>query len=136
MDLRTKKIVFWIVLVVVASILWMTVRQQHGRTNPTTYTRFLQQIDSGEVSRATIAASHSGADRVTYQLKNGGRADTIVPSDDRNLLDALKQKMVDVEIQDGSTQLPRVLVNSSPFLLLLAFWFFAMSRMQSKPGAQ
>jgi ATP-dependent Zn protease len=135
MNFKSKKWVFsWVALVIVGTTLWAVVRQQHTRTNATTYSRFLQQIQSGEVSRATIAASHNGADRVTYQLKSGGRADTIVPSDDRSLLDALKQKMVDVEFRDTSMLWSRVLLNSTPFLLLLAVWFFALARLQSKPG--
>jgi ATP-dependent Zn protease len=136
MNFKSKTVAFLVVLVVVASVFGSIVRQQHNRTNPTTYSRFLQQIQSGEVSHATIAASHSGADRVAYRLKNGGHADTIVPSDDRSLLEALRQKTVDVEIRGATMPLSRIIANSAPFLLLMALWFFAWGRLRPKSGAR
>jgi cell division protease FtsH len=135
MNYKAKIVVFWIVLIGVAALLWGVARNEHVPANAT-YSKFLQQIQSGEVNRATIIASHGGADRVTYELKSGSRVNTIVPADDRSLLEILQQKMVEIEIRDASAQWPRILANSSPFLLLLVAWFFMFNRLRAKPGAQ
>jgi cell division protease FtsH len=134
MDTNTKSIVFWGVLVAVAALLWAVV---HNGPNPmkTTYSQFLQQVQAGQVSKATIVAE-SGANPVTYSLKNGSRIGSVLPHDYRDALEAMQQKMVDVEIRDASTQWPRVAANASPFLILLGFWFFMMNRMKANRDAK
>ncbi|HWF11809.1 MAG TPA: ATP-dependent metallopeptidase FtsH/Yme1/Tma family protein [Bryobacteraceae bacterium] len=134
MTYKLKAVAFWLVLVIVAIMLWTAVRNRPANARAT-YTQFLRQVQSGEVSRATIITSQGGADRVDYQLKNGSPATAIVPSRDRSLLEILQQKMVEIEIRDASTQWLRVLANSSPFLLLLVAWFIAMGFLRRKPAA-
>lgn len=136
MTFRSKMWIFLVMLFIAAATLWSIVRQRHNFTNATTYSRFLEQVQSGAVTSAAIAASRGRADRVTFQLRDGGRGDTIVPSGDQSLLAALKQKKVEIEIRDASMTWSRIIANSAPFLLLLAIWFFAWGRVQSTRGAQ
>jgi ATP-dependent Zn protease len=128
-------VIYWIVVIALAGMAWAFAHRAQAETN-TNYSTFLRQVQSGEVSRATIVASQGGADRVDYQLKNGSAATTVVPSRDHSLLEALQQKMVEIEIRDAATQWQRVLGNSAPFLLLLAVWFIAWTFLRMRPAAR
>jgi cell division protease FtsH len=130
MNTRAKRVVFWVVLFVVAALMW-AVSQNKPNLTKATYSQFLQQVQAGQVSKATIEAEQTGANPVTYSLKDGGQARSVLPGDYRNALEAMQQKMVNIEIRDASSQWIRVLANASPFLLLLGFWFFMMNRMKS-----
>jgi cell division protease FtsH len=131
MSSKGKSVVFWVVLVGVAALIWATA-QAGSASAKATYSQFLQQVQSGQVSKAIIVADHTGANPVTYSLKDGSQARTVVPSDYRAALEAMQQKMVNIEIRDASSQWIRVLLNASPFLVLLGFWVYMLNRI---PGA-
>jgi cell division protease FtsH len=135
MNSKAKGVVFWAVLIGVAGLLWAVI-QNKPNSAKATYSQFLQQVQSGQVSKAIIIADHSGANPVTYNLKDGTEAHTVVPSNYQGVLEALQQKMVNIEIRDASRQWVRMLANASPFLVLLGFWVFMMRRMPNRPGAK
>ena len=135
MNTKAKTVVFYAVLIVVAALLWAVIQNGHNPPKAT-YSQFLQQVQSGQVTSATILAGHTGTNPVTYSLKDGSQARTVLPWDYRNALEAMQQKMVNIEIQDASSQWIRVLTNAGPFLVLLGFWFFMMNRMKSTPAAK
>jgi cell division protease FtsH len=127
MNVTAKRVVFYAILICVAGAVWEVARTERSQTRAT-YSEFLQEVQSDQVRDATITAAHSGANRVTYSLKNGRRVETVVPSDYRGVLETLQQKMVNIEIRDSSPAL-RMLANSLPFFVLLGFWVFMMRRM-------
>ena len=129
--MRTKRVVFFSVSIVVAALLWAIV--QNERSPKASYSEFLQQVQSGQVSRATVIASHSGANQITYSLKNGSHVETVVPADYSDVLDAMQEKMVNVDIRDAQPWMGIVL-NASPFLVLLGFWVFMMRRLPGGRG--
>jgi ATP-dependent Zn protease len=132
--MKTKRAVFFVVLVMVASLVWM-VSQQHHAAAKATYSEFIAQVEAGQVKNAIITAERTGADPVTYSLRDGTRLETIVPSDYREILATMHNHMVNIEIRDAATQWPRIAANSSPFLILLAFWFVMMLKMRNRPAA-
>lgn len=131
MNSRTKQVAFFAILIGVAVLFWAVLQNEPNRAKAT-YSQFLQQVQAGQVSNATIVAAHTGADNVTYSLKDGRHLQTVVPSDYRSVLEIMQQKLVNIEIRDDSSQSLRVLGNASPFLILLGFWLFAMGRLQNK----
>jgi ATP-dependent Zn protease len=135
MNSNAKTIVFWGVLMAVAALIWAVVR---NGPNPVkaTYSQFLEQVQAGQVSKATIDAAQTGANQVTYSLKDGSRVDSVLPQDYRAALEAMQQKMVNIEIRDTSLPWLGVLGNSIPFLILLGFWFLMMNRMKSNRDAK
>ena len=130
MNQSARVAVFWIVLFAVGALLWAVVRNQPAPLKAT-YSQFLQQVQSGEVLEATIRSVHSGGNPVDYSLKNGARFQSVLPHDYRDALNAMQQKLVNVEINPGP-QWSRYLANSMPFLILLAFWFFALGQMKQR----
>ena len=132
--MRTKRVVFFVVLLVVASLLW-TVARQHRPGTKATYSEFIAQVEAGKVKDAVITTERTGADPVTYSLHDGTRFETIVPSDYKEILDAMRAHMVNIEIRDAGSHWSRILANSSPFLILLAFWFVMLGRLRNWPSA-
>lgn len=132
---KTKAIVFLAVLIGVIGLVWATA-QNEPNSAKATYSQFLRQVQSGEVNRATIVADHGAANPVTYRLKDGALMRAVLPPDYRDALEAMQQKMVDIEIRDASSQWPRVLANSAPFLILLGFWFFMLNRLPKHRDAK
>ena len=127
MNTRVKRVVFYVVLIGVAALLWAVIENKPSLPNAT-YSQFLEQVQAGRVSKAIIEAEHTGANPVTYSLKDGRQARSVLPWDYRSALEAMQQKMVDIEIRDASSQWIRVLANASPFLLLLGLWVYMMRR--------
>jgi hypothetical protein len=60
MDTKVKRGVFYVVLIGVAALMWAVIQ---NKLNPTkaTYSQFLEQVQAGQMSKATIVTSHSGA---------------------------------------------------------------------------
>jgi cell division protease FtsH len=135
MNSKAKNVVFWIVLVGVAALLWAVIQNRPNAPNAT-YSQFLQQVESGKISNAVIVAANGGANPVDYSLKDGARMHTVLPPDYRDALAAMEQKMVNIEIRDASSQLPRMAANAVPFFVLLAFWAFMMIRMSNRRDAK
>ncbi len=103
MSTKANRIVFWSILAIVAATIAFTIWQ--GRLQPkATYSEFLKRVQAGEVTKATVeVAARSGVDQIDYTLKNGSRVKTVVPSDDREALAAMRDKLVNVEIRDASS---------------------------------
>lgn len=135
MNSKAKNVVFWVVLIGVAALLWAVIQNRPNAPNAT-YSQFLQQVQSGQISNAVIVAANGGANPVDYSLKDGARMHTVLPPDYRDALAAMEQKMVNIEIRDASTQWPRMAANASPFFVLLAFWVFMMIRMSNRRDAK
>ena len=129
MNDKTKKLIFWLVLVAVATCLFGVVwsgRDEGQRLARATYSQFLEQVRDGKVASATIAPGNSGTSPVTYTMKDGVKARTVLPPDYRDALTAMQDKLVNVDIQDACWGGP--LINAAPFLLLLGVWLVMLVR--------
>jgi len=132
---NTKSVVFFVVLIVVVAVLALVVGDRtDGSRTKATYSEFLQQVQAGEVSKATIAVAETGANPVTYRLKRGSEWLTIVPKNYQDALAAMQNKLVNIEIRDAQSQRVRTLANASPFLLLLGFWVVMMIWRRKNPN--
>jgi hypothetical protein len=56
---------------------------------------------------------------------------TILPEAYGDALRAMQEKLVNVEIRDS--ELPRILLNSAPLLILLGFWFLMYRKLRNGP---
>ncbi|MGP0071989.1 MAG: ATP-dependent metallopeptidase FtsH/Yme1/Tma family protein [Bryobacteraceae bacterium] len=113
---------------VCAFILAWAVAGRRGGEPAISYSQFLQQVQAGRVAEVKIWADNSGADAASVRLKDGTTARTVLPSHYSVALDAMQRAMVNVVIQDASTNPTRLLINATPFLILLAFWVFFMTQ--------
>ena len=132
MNNQTKKIIFFVVLLCVVVALALVVGDRRYETRAT-YSDFLQQVQSGEVVKATIPVAEYGANPVMYILKDGARMQTIVPRNYKDTVAAMRAKLVNVEIRDIPSQRWIFLENATPFFVLLALWGFMMWWMKHNP---
>lgn len=122
--------VFWVVLICVGATLWMVVGGRH--TEPkVTYSQFIASVQSGRVASVTIIGSNSGAAQAVCRLTNGGVVRAVLPADYTDALRAMQDKAVNIEIRDQSSEPLRLLLNTTPFLVLLAFWFFMYRKLKN-----
>jgi cell division protease FtsH len=126
----TKTVVFWLVIMASAFVLWQVVRTG-GSAPPDpeiSYSSFLSRIAKGEVSKVSIMGSMIRG----YDTK-GGTFRVVIPSNQSAVLDALEQHGVDIWFRESPEQgWPTWLLNLAPLVLLAALWFFMIRQMQAK----
>ena len=115
-----------------AGILWMAAGSPRGMTK-LTYSQFLEQVRSGQVASVIVMGSNSGVVHATGSLKDGNTALTVLPADYRDAMVAMQDQHVNVEIRDTSFAPLRLLLNATPFLLLLGGWVFLIRRIPMGP---
>ena len=129
MNSNIKTLIFWVVLICVAVLLFAVVRTGQGiKEDNISFTALLDKVKAGEVKEVTIAA---GEVHGVYQNPQLGFK-TQVPANYPALYDLLNDKKVIVTMKDTSSGgWVSILLNASPFIVLLAFWIFMMRQMQS-----
>ena len=129
MNSNIKTAIFWVVLICVAVLLWTVVRTgKSPRERQINFSQFLADVETGKVKQVQI----SGTD-VRGDYKDVNEAfHTQIPINYPDIYKLLQEKNVSMEFKEqNSGNWISLLVNASPFILLLAFWIFMMRQMQS-----
>jgi cell division protease FtsH len=136
----TKNLLLWVVVAVVLMVVFQSFSPKGGSTaamaGGTTYSNFLDQVDSGNVQRVEFGGdARSGVGEITYTLRNGD-AKTINAPFDRDLINDLRTKKVEIIQKDppSGLSLTTILLNFLPVLLIIGFWIFIMRQMQGGGG--
>jgi len=125
-----KTAIFWVVMICTAFLLWNVVKSgSPGREKTYTFSQFLEEVRNGNVADVTIA----NGNQVTGKLKNTGvTLKTVIPANYPEIYKLLEEKKVAIEVKEAqSNNWITLLVNASPFILLIAFWIFMMRQMQT-----
>jgi len=125
-----KTIVFWVVMLATALLLWQVVKTgSPTRERELSFTQFMTDVEQGNVAEVTIY----GNNEVRGQFKRDDmRLKTVVPADYPDLIRILREKEVIITVKESSTSSwVSILLNASPFLLLIGFWIFMMRQMQT-----
>jgi cell division protease FtsH len=123
-----KTILFWILILVTAVLLYTLVQRTSGGSAQTfPFSRFLQEVESSHVTDVTIADSD-----IKGRLKSGETFKTVMPMDYPPLIDMLRDKQVIMTGEKpGNSPWLAALISWAPFLFLIGFWIFFMRQMQS-----
>ena len=127
MNSNLKTGAFWIVLACVLVLGWQVVKSGRSRPEKTIiFTDFIREVEAGKVRKVTISGTH-----VEGEYKdNGPSLHTLIPAHYVDIYKILQDHNVDIEIRAESEKgWVSVLINASPFILLLAFWVFMMRQM-------
>ena len=129
MNSAVKNIVFWVVMVVTALLIWAVVKSSTGeRVRDLTFTEFVNEVNKDNVREVTI----SGSDVAGAIKKDNTKFRTTIPVNYPDLYKTLAEKQVNVIIKDSSGGSWMTWVaNALPVLLLLGLWIFFMRQMQS-----
>ncbi|HEY2830204.1 MAG TPA: ATP-dependent zinc metalloprotease FtsH, partial [Thermoanaerobaculia bacterium] len=127
MNSTLKSLLFWLVLVVVAVVIWnvSTKLQPHHRVLP--FSEFLSLVDSGQVAKVEIA----GQD-ITGTTKGSEPFTSYAPTQFEGLVNKLVDHGVNVNARaDSGNPWASILYTWAPVLLMIGFWIFFMRQMQS-----
>lgn len=130
MNQTIKTIVFWLVIVISATILWQVVKSADTGTQPATeisYSQFFSQVEAGNVIRITISGIRGEG---TY--RDGSHFRVTLPASQEQLLEALRQRSVEIRFTDSNSSFYTWLVNLAPLILLVALWFYMLRQIQKK----
>jgi cell division protease FtsH len=125
-----KAILFWLVIVVSALLLWQVVRTNPADQNTPeiSYSRFLSQVADGQVRKVTI----SGQQVRGYETK-GGSFRVTIPPEQSTTLAALQQHGVEIWIAEAPQgNWNTWILNLAPLALLAALWFFMIRQLQTR----
>jgi cell division protease FtsH len=125
-----KTVIFWLVIVLSAFLLWQVVRTGSTGQKDTkiTFSQFLTDVDQGNVNEVTITGQE-----VRGKFKDGRQFNTTSPLNFPDMIKTLRDKGVNMTINDvtnGSWPL-QLLGTWAPLILLAALWFFMIRQMQT-----
>ena len=130
MNSTVKTIVFWVVMLATALLLWQVVKTGNpAKERELSFTDFMNNVEQGNIAEVTIY----GSSEVRGQFKkDGAHLKTVVPANYPDLIRILREKGVVITVKESSnSSWVNILVNASPFLLLIGFWIFMMRQMQT-----
>jgi cell division protease FtsH len=124
-----KTLVFWVVLICVAVLLFTVVKTgQSPKEQQITFSELMDKVQSGEVAEVNISGSEVHG---LYQNRQMG-FHTFIPPNYSDIYNLLRSKGVNTKYSDASqNNWLGILLNASPFIVLLGFWIFMMRQMQS-----
>ena len=130
MNSTVKTVVFWLVIVVSAFLLWQVVKAGSAgqKEKDINFSQFLLDVDQGNVKEVTI-----NLQEIRGKFANDGSTfHTIVPTNYPDMYKTLRDKGVNMTVRDASSGgWPSWLLNLAPLILLAALWFFMIRQMQT-----
>ncbi|MSV28955.1 MAG: ATP-dependent metallopeptidase FtsH/Yme1/Tma family protein [Bryobacterales bacterium] len=129
MNSNLKTGIFWVVLICLVVLIWAVLKGP--KTKPEkeiTFTEFLHQVEDKKIKEVSISGIEV---KGTYRDENTTLR-TLIPSNYPDLYKQLQDKDVVIQIKEVSSgSWVNILINASPFILVLGLWFFIMRQMQS-----
>ena len=128
MNSTVKTVLFWLMILVAAFLLWKVVQMSTGSPKETeaSFSDFLQKIDQGAVKEVTVSNQE-----VRGKYADGTAFHTIVPAAYPDMYKALQAKNVSVTVHDANGGSWTLVLNLLPFALLAGLWFFMIRQMQT-----
>ena len=134
MNSTVKTVVFWVVMLATAVLLWQVVKTgTPNREQDLNFTRFMNEVDAGNVAEVTISGAPNAPPEIHGKFKKDNQAfKTFAPMAYPDMIKSLRDRGVVINVKDvSSTSYLSLLVQASPFLLLIGFWIFMMRQMQT-----
>jgi len=139
----TRTILFWVLMVALATVLWqMASKSPNQKSVPSmTYSDFMNHVDNNNVATAKLfdwkeTAEIDGQLRQPPQQFKVTIPKEVIP----DLTERLRKQGVSIDVSNASEpNWQNVALNLSPFVVILGLWFFMMrqrriKRDQSMPG--
>ncbi len=125
-----KNLILWVVVAVVMMTAYQSFNSA-SNGNVTDYTTFITDIENGQVRQAKFEDNE-----ILVTKADGAKYTTVIPLEDKNLLNDLLNKKVKVEgtPQERRGLLSQILIAWFPMLLLIGIWVFFMRQMQGGGG--
>jgi cell division protease FtsH len=123
-----KTILFWLMIVVAALLLWKVVQMSTGgpKQAEINFSDFLTKVDQGTVKEVTISSME-----VSGKYTDGGAFHTTVPANYPDIYKTMQGKNVVMTIHNENGGSWALIINLLPFALLAGLWFFMIRQMQT-----
>ena len=130
MNDMVKSLILWLVVAAVMMTAYQSFNSA-SNGNVTDYTTFITDIENGQVRQAKFEDNE-----ILVTKADGAKYTTVIPLEDKNLLNDLLNKKVKVEgtPQERRGLLSQILIAWFPMLLLIGVWVFFMRQMQGGGG--
>ena len=130
MNDMVKSLILWVVVAGVMITAYQSFNSA-SNGNVTDYTTFITDIENGQVRQAKFEDNE-----ILVTKADGAKYTTVIPLEDKNLLNDLLNKKVKVEgtPQERRGLLSQILIAWFPMLLLIGVWVFFMRQMQGGGG--
>jgi cell division protease FtsH len=126
-----KTVVFWLVILLSALLLWQVVKtgQSGQKDKEINFSELLAAVDEGNVKDVTINGQEV---KGKYKNDNSG-FHTTAPANYPDMIKMMRDKGVSINIRDiNSGSWPLQLLGTwAPLILLAALWFFMIRQMQT-----
>lgn len=129
MNSNVKSVIFWVVIICVVSLIFVVVRTGNKKGDAVvTYSDFLKQVEDNRVKSVKI----TGNEVTGVYREDGSGLKTTLPPVYSDALKTMREKGVNIDIKDTSSNgVLGLIFQTAPFILLLGFWIFMMRQMQS-----
>ncbi|NPU84574.1 MAG: ATP-dependent metallopeptidase FtsH/Yme1/Tma family protein [Syntrophaceae bacterium] len=126
-----KNIALWLIISLVFVLLYHMFSQPKGGQETLIYSRFIAQVDAGNVSEVTVQG-----DNITGKYKDGKTSFKTFAPKDESLIPRLQAKGVQIAAKpvEDSPWYMTILISWFPMILLIGVWIFFMRQMQSGGG--
>ncbi|MCU0251899.1 MAG: ATP-dependent zinc metalloprotease FtsH [Vicinamibacterales bacterium] len=127
MNSTLRGLMFWLVLAIVAVVVWNFQTAFAPRDRAVSFSEFMSWVDSGQVAEVTIAGNE-----VTGTTKANETFRTYAPAQYDGLANKLVERSVVISAKDAAVSpWASILYSWAPALLMIGFWIFFMRQMQS-----
>jgi cell division protease FtsH len=125
-----KTVIFWLVIVISAFLLWQVVRvgSSGQKEKEVNFSDFMADVDRGNVREVTVNGME-----VRGKYADNSAFHSTVPANYPDMIKTLREKGVNITIRDVSSgSWPLQLLGTwAPLILLAALWFFMIRQMQT-----
>ena len=128
MNSTLKSLLFWMVLVLAAVLIWNFSMNFQQRDSVISFSEFMEKANTGQVASVTITGSE-----VTGVYKAANETfRTFAPAQYEGLVNKLIEKGVQVTAKEqAASPWSTIFYSWAPILLMIGFWIFLMRQMQS-----
>ena len=128
MSTTLKTLSLWLVVIVIAIVVWNVFSAGATREEPLIFTDFMRMVEEDRVASVTISVP---SNQIEGETKDGQTFTTVAPTYD-GLVGELREAGIAIEVdaQDQSAYMA-ALISWAPMLILIAVWIFFMRQMQS-----
>ncbi len=138
MNEMAKNLLLWLIIAVVLIAVFQSFNPHGGAASDLPYSAFVQNVDNGNVSSATISAENPAT--ISGKLKDGSSFRTVAPVlgfSTNSVVKQMQEKGVEVR-QDAAPgfSLMNLLISWLPVILIAAVFIWFMRQMQSGAGGR
>ena len=138
MNETAKNVLLWVIIAAVLFAVFQSFNPHGGSSSDLPYSGFVQSVDNGNVSTATISADQPAT--ISGKLKDGSTFHTVAPVLGVSTNEVVKQMQAKgVEVRQDPSEgfsLIGLLISWLPVLLIVGVFIWFMRQMQSGGGGR